>query len=279
MFTRAKKILASELMYALDMDEDEAEEHLDDLLAESAEREHRRGLTRRSRADGGRARRGRRPRRTPWGRRAQGVRRAGRAVRCSSGASTRCARVPAIERIVVALPAGRRRARRGRPASPAGRQRSHSVARRARAPPARRRSWSSTTPRARCVTPRAGRGAARGALRRRLRRGDRRGAGDRHGQGGRRRRRASCARWTARALWAVQTPQVFRRDGARARARRRRRRRSPRPTDDASLVEAAGRRRARRRGAARRTSRSRRRATSASPSCCCASASGVEPPC
>ena len=36
MFTRAKKILASELMYALDMDETEAEEHLDNLLAESA---------------------------------------------------------------------------------------------------------------------------------------------------------------------------------------------------------------------------------------------------
>jgi CarD family transcriptional regulator len=36
MFTRAKKILASELMYALDKDEDEAEQYLDDLLAESA---------------------------------------------------------------------------------------------------------------------------------------------------------------------------------------------------------------------------------------------------
>jgi CarD family transcriptional regulator len=36
MFTRAKKILASELMYALEMDEAEAEEHLDNLLAESA---------------------------------------------------------------------------------------------------------------------------------------------------------------------------------------------------------------------------------------------------
>jgi CarD family transcriptional regulator len=36
MFTRAKKILASELMYALDKDEDEAEDHLDNLLAESA---------------------------------------------------------------------------------------------------------------------------------------------------------------------------------------------------------------------------------------------------
>jgi CarD family transcriptional regulator len=37
MFTRAKKILASELMYALEMDEDDAESHLDELLANSAE--------------------------------------------------------------------------------------------------------------------------------------------------------------------------------------------------------------------------------------------------
>ena len=36
MFTRAKKILASELMYALEKDEDEAELYLDELLAESA---------------------------------------------------------------------------------------------------------------------------------------------------------------------------------------------------------------------------------------------------
>ncbi|WP_372788093.1 CarD family transcriptional regulator [Paraconexibacter sp.] len=36
MFTRAKKILASELMYALDKSEDEAEAHLDGLLADSA---------------------------------------------------------------------------------------------------------------------------------------------------------------------------------------------------------------------------------------------------
>ena len=36
MYTRAKKILASEFMYALEMDEDGAEEHLDNLLAESA---------------------------------------------------------------------------------------------------------------------------------------------------------------------------------------------------------------------------------------------------
>jgi CarD family transcriptional regulator, regulator of rRNA transcription len=35
MFTRAKKILASELMYALEMDEDEVDEHLYSLLLES----------------------------------------------------------------------------------------------------------------------------------------------------------------------------------------------------------------------------------------------------
>ena len=35
MFTRAKKILASELMYALEMDADEVEEHLQGLLLES----------------------------------------------------------------------------------------------------------------------------------------------------------------------------------------------------------------------------------------------------
>jgi CarD family transcriptional regulator len=38
MFTRAKKILASELMYALEKTEDEAEAYLDDLLTSSAER-------------------------------------------------------------------------------------------------------------------------------------------------------------------------------------------------------------------------------------------------
>ena len=39
MFTRAKKILASELMYALEMGEDEAEEHLDELLADVRRRQ------------------------------------------------------------------------------------------------------------------------------------------------------------------------------------------------------------------------------------------------
>ncbi len=37
MFTRAKKILASELMYALEMEEEQAEDHLDTLLAQSAD--------------------------------------------------------------------------------------------------------------------------------------------------------------------------------------------------------------------------------------------------
>lgn len=37
MYTRTKKILASELMYALDMDEEQAEEHLDGILAKSSE--------------------------------------------------------------------------------------------------------------------------------------------------------------------------------------------------------------------------------------------------
>jgi CarD family transcriptional regulator len=35
MYTRAKKILASELMYALAMEEDEAEDHLEELISEA----------------------------------------------------------------------------------------------------------------------------------------------------------------------------------------------------------------------------------------------------
>jgi CarD family transcriptional regulator len=38
MYTRAKKILASELMYALEMGEDEAEAHLDAVIADAATR-------------------------------------------------------------------------------------------------------------------------------------------------------------------------------------------------------------------------------------------------
>jgi CarD family transcriptional regulator len=36
MYTRAKKILASELMYALEMNEEEVEAHLYELLVESS---------------------------------------------------------------------------------------------------------------------------------------------------------------------------------------------------------------------------------------------------
>jgi CarD family transcriptional regulator len=39
MYTRAKKILASELMYALDKNEDEAEQYLDELLSRSPDGE------------------------------------------------------------------------------------------------------------------------------------------------------------------------------------------------------------------------------------------------
>ena len=39
MFTRTKKILASELMYALDKDEEEAEAYLDELLARSGKKQ------------------------------------------------------------------------------------------------------------------------------------------------------------------------------------------------------------------------------------------------
>ena len=42
MYTRAKKILASELMYALDMEEDEAESHLEGLISEAHTSRHRR---------------------------------------------------------------------------------------------------------------------------------------------------------------------------------------------------------------------------------------------
>ena len=75
MYTRAKKILASEMMYALEKTEDEAEAYLDDLLLRSdklAAAARRRPAPRN---DGGRAPRGRRQRRTPWRRTAQGVRR------------------------------------------------------------------------------------------------------------------------------------------------------------------------------------------------------------
>ena len=107
MYTRAKKILASELMYALEMEEDDAEEHLDSLIEEAhagtdgrardgvaTERDERR--RRHSR---------RRQRRTPWSRWPQGVRRSGRPP--DAGVEPRRAR----RRV---RPRGRGRARRAR---------------------------------------------------------------------------------------------------------------------------------------------------------------------
>ena len=95
MYTRAKKILASELMYVLDMEEDEAESHLEELDRRRPHESQRRGRDRvgdrgapanHQRGSGGvspritpsvrrRDRSRRRQRRTPWRRPAQGVRR------------------------------------------------------------------------------------------------------------------------------------------------------------------------------------------------------------
>ena len=107
MFTRAKKILASELMYALDKDEDEAEQHLDDLLPTPPRRAPPRpdapsSSRWRSRSSWPPAWR------TPWVPRAQGVRRVGGAARCSSGRSTRCARRAVGRARRRRAPAGRR---------------------------------------------------------------------------------------------------------------------------------------------------------------------------
>ena len=81
MFTRAKKILASELMYALDKDEDEAEQHLDDLLP----------TARRCEPSSTRARRRGGTGRTPWVRGTQGVRRRGGAADARVEHRRRCA--------------------------------------------------------------------------------------------------------------------------------------------------------------------------------------------
>ena len=198
MFTRAKKILASELMYALEMDEDGGRgaprrparrvggsEGLmtgRPLRAGSA-RGRRRGVSPaagRPRAlgartwrpcagrgadDGRRAARGRRPRRATRVRRAEGARRARRAADAASGACSRCAPSPAIDRIVVALPEGvalpvATRCRTARSPAPAstrrrrrrhgGEQRSHSVRSALAAGRRTPTSCSCTTRRARC---------------------------------------------------------------------------------------------------------------------------------
>ena len=74
-------------------------------------------------------------------------------------------------------------------------------------------------------------------------------------------------------LWAIQTPQAFRRD-ALERALDVADDVLAAATDDAWLVERAGGQRGRRARRPRRTSRSRRRTTSRSPSCSCGSSVG-----
>ena len=161
MFTRAKKILSSELMYALDMEEKEAEEYLDDLLEEtnrSAPRRRAEGV----RAHGASARpdavatalvaaagsgerlgAGRRRRSSSWP-----------AGRWSPGACSRSTPPRAIDAVVIAAPPGgratssRESPREAAPglavrrSSPGGDSRSESVARALAATPARSRSSS-----------------------------------------------------------------------------------------------------------------------------------------
>ena len=149
MYTRAKKILASELMYALDMEEDEAESHLETLIEDAhtsrnGARRLRVATTIVRRRDHSR----RRQRRTPWCRPAPRRSSFLPASRCSSGA------LEALRRGL--RPGGRGRARRASRQPPdrvaGGASRSESVrnaaGRRARGRPS---PWC-TTPRGRSST-------------------------------------------------------------------------------------------------------------------------------
>ena len=136
MFTRAKKILASELMYALEMDEEQVEEHLYTLLIESGHGNaatatgqggRRRRVGAAHRPHGGRVDRGRRERRAPWVRPAQGARLA--LWPADAGVERRVAAGRGGgPQIVVALPADELDAApEGTIAVAGGAQRSHSV--------------------------------------------------------------------------------------------------------------------------------------------------------
>ena len=138
MFTRAKKILASELMYALTRTRKRPRRYLYELLARtrSARTEGRRRCeVALGQIDGRRAGRGRRARRAPWARR--GPRRSSRSPggRCSSGASRRSAGRAGDRR------RSSSRCRRGAVAAPHGRDR-----RRRRRPCARTRSAARSPP-------------------------------------------------------------------------------------------------------------------------------------
>ena len=124
MFTRTKKILASELMYALDKDEDEAESYLDELLADSASSQmaaagpssealaHAAGALSGAtaacatalQADGRRCDRGRREGRASRSRAAEGT--GGRGRTSARSVEHRRARRRGIDQIVLALPPG-----------------------------------------------------------------------------------------------------------------------------------------------------------------------------
>ena len=93
MYTRAKKILASEFMYALDKDEEGAEEYLDGLLEERFAATAYRLAPCSNRGHRGRRLRGASRSRRPEGLRAAGGEADGRVVdRRPSGPASRCAR-------------------------------------------------------------------------------------------------------------------------------------------------------------------------------------------
>ncbi len=209
MYTRAKKILASEMMYALEKTEDEAEAYLDDILSRTSEQLAAAATLGASPAQPPTA-----PTHDPPAMAASGpaalLVAAGSGERLGAGRpkafvelagrpmlewSLAALRAAGIDRVVVALPDG--------DAAPAGLRWACAAARRARRPCARRwpgvrrrRASSSTTPPARWSRPTLFTRVLDALGRRRLR--DRRGAGDRHDQGGRRRARGRGARSTAR---------------------------------------------------------------------------------
>ena len=233
MFTRAKKILASELMYALDKDEEAAEAYLDDLLARLRGGEG--GSSRRSETTA------RWPSRSWWppdvanalAPRAQGVRRGRRpsdarvvARRAAGGAVDRLGRgrVP---------PGGRARRASAWRAAPRG---SDSVRNALAAAAADDAVCSSTTPRARCVTPARSSSAlaALGGLRRGVAAAPVTDTIKEAGED-----RPCAARWTARAVGGADAAGVPPRR-ARASARPAADEVLARATDDAGLVEAPG---------------------------------------
>ena len=123
MYTRAKKILASELMYALEKTEERGRGATSTTCSRAPGGVGWRRVLAGTRERGGRAARGRRERRTPWGRPTQGVRRAGRAPDARVGVAAMRRR--RSTQIVVACPPGE---------APPGLPRRRRAGRRARRP-------------------------------------------------------------------------------------------------------------------------------------------------